>query len=481
MDMTAICVPTASTAAAAGVQSQSSTAKGQVSFSDFLSGLTGQGTMSSGKQTGAMTGEGLSFRGMQSRTQLDVNKVDIAELQEGDDENGLMAAIDVLLGSILEMFDSLQMQYDQGTLEAEDVDNLLNLMNELKYQLGLLGMAGQEVAGEQLAALLAQMQESQPGATGDTNTGQTLQSGTAVMLEMANADPAKLLSQMTGVPEENIEALLAKADQASPQLTQMAATDEGKQNSGQGLAQNGSGNGNMTQNNGDLVEAMGSQGETKAMQADANFLSSIRAAKEQLAGNETKTTENKTPADPNELQRNVDEGVYLQNTAYTTQGAQAEIEAEQPVLPFQTQVQQGILTGIKEGNGEFTIKLVPEGLGEMEVRLTKLAGGGMMLNIITKGDEAQRMLAAEINTLKEMLRPHQVQVESIMTEQEANLLNQQRSLEEQAWRNRRSSDSASGESGGQSGSLEGQRDEEFEETPGSARVVANGTRLDAYI
>lgn len=479
MDMTAISVPTTSTAAAAGVQSQGSVADGQVSFSDFLSGLTGQGTMSSGQQTGTMTSEGLSWREMQTLTQLSVNQVDISELLEGGNEDGLMASIDALLQSITEMLASLQLQDAEGTLEAEDVDDLMKLVDELRIQMGLVA-ADNQVINDQLMTWIVQNQETQPETAigGDGTTGQMLLGGN-VLQELVNSDPAKLLSQLTGVPQENIEALLAKGTEAPVQSFTQAPQAEGTQNQSTAQNSNSDNGGNFLQDAEAPMETKSTPAEGKAMQADASFQSSIRAAKEQMADTKSTAT-SKAPVDTNELQRQVDEGVNLQNTAYT-RGASAEIQAEQPVPSFQTQVQQGILTGIRQGDGEFTIKLVPEGLGELEVKLTKLAGGGMMLNIITKGDEAQRMLAADINALKEIMRPHQVQVESVMTEQEANLLNQQRSLEQQAWQNRRSSDSTSGESGGRNGSLAGQEDEEPEEALAGAQVLTNGTRLDAYI
>lgn len=146
---------------------------------------------------------------------------------------------------------------------------------------------------------------------------------------------------------------------------------------------------------------------------------------------ETKTAEAaKEPLDVDRLQKQVDAGVHFQNTAFAPATTAAKEPAAEEMLPLANQLEEGIANGIRNGKEEFTIQLRPEGLGELTVKLTRV-GEAMTLNIVAKSTETHKLLADEMQALREVLRPLKVEVESVLTESQSQLLSQQQQFEQQ--------------------------------------------------
>ncbi len=127
-----------------------------------------------------------------------------------------------------------------------------------------------------------------------------------------------------------------------------------------------------------------------------------------------------------DLQQQVDSGMHLRNTAFA-----ANVNAQnrvQQAVPVYTQVETQVRQAVKVGADEFTMKLTPEGLGDITVQLSKVADGSISLNIVTKGAEAQQLLSEQLNQLKTALGEMNVRVEPVMTEQQAALLAQQQQM-----------------------------------------------------
>lgn len=91
----------------------------------------------------------------------------------------------------------------------------------------------------------------------------------------------------------------------------------------------------------------------------------------------------------------------------------AEKISDQAILQ---QVETGIRQHLKAGESEFTLKLRPEGLGEITVKLVEQQGR-MSLSIITATQQAQTALSSQIGSLREALQPYDVQVTQVVSQQ----------------------------------------------------------------
>ncbi len=141
------------------------------------------------------------------------------------------------------------------------------------------------------------------------------------------------------------------------------------------------------------------------------------------------------------LQKKVDAGTYLQNTAVRAEAAVPKTP-QLPPAP-QVQVAQGVQTALAAGNTQFTITLAPENLGEVTIRLVQTAEG-MKLDLIAKNPETQRLLADGMDMLRDNLRPMRVEVASVLTERQDQMLNHQQHFDSQNQRNGRWNNPAPG-------------------------------------
>jgi hypothetical protein len=83
------------------------------------------------------------------------------------------------------------------------------------------------------------------------------------------------------------------------------------------------------------------------------------------------------------------------------------IQVAQPDIP--EQIMTGLSQNLRAGAGEFVIKLVPEGLGEITVRLL-MSEAGTTLRIITASAQTARLINSDIAALQSALRPIHVEV-----------------------------------------------------------------------
>lgn len=403
METIAISTPVAGAAVQTATQTQAG--DGQVSFAQLLYGLTG--TAQGGGQQQSATGD-LSWRGMQAIGQLIAGNT-------GQAEDGSQLSIDALLSQLLGLLGQMREEDVAQALGGdEDAGEVMDSIDKLRRQMEQW-MATSGQGGESMMFLLAQVYELPltPQVGEDGTITLTVPQSDAFTQLLQSSEPSELLAKLTGLPTETIQKLL-ESQQAAPaagQATQAATANTGEL---------------------PVVQTAGTQTQTDG---EAAFQSSIRTAKQQMETGEAKSQTGESKVDVDELQRQVDEGVHFKNTSYSS-AVQTEAKAEQTARPLLTQVQDGIIKAIEQGDDKFSIRLVPEGLGELEVRLTKTSEG-MLLNIVTKSAEAQRLLTAEIDQLREQMRAYKVEVDSILTEQQDDFLQRQRDFEQQAWQNSR--------------------------------------------
>lgn len=94
----------------------------------------------------------------------------------------------------------------------------------------------------------------------------------------------------------------------------------------------------------------------------------------------------------------------------TTEGPEA-IEQD---YALSEQISTGISERLREGKSEFTIKLKPENLGEITIKLIE-ESGKMTLRIEALRSETARLINNDLSALREAVRPMQVEVHEAVT------------------------------------------------------------------
>ncbi len=138
------------------------------------------------------------------------------------------------------------------------------------------------------------------------------------------------------------------------------------------------------------------------------FASAVRQVRE-LMSEKPRAGRDQTnrPLDVEALQAAVDSRQYVPETV--------SARSEAPALhEIADQLKTGILDNLRQGKNEFVVKLKPEGLGEITVKLTE-SKNEISLRIVTSSTAVGKMIADEVNALQNALRPLRAQVQEIVT------------------------------------------------------------------
>lgn len=138
------------------------------------------------------------------------------------------------------------------------------------------------------------------------------------------------------------------------------------------------------------------------------FASAVRQVRELMAEKARGAKEEThRPLDVEALQAAVNSRQYVPDTVSARQ--------ETPdVQEIADQLKTGILDNLRQGKNEFVVKLKPEGLGEITVKLTE-SKNEISLRILTSSAAVGRMIANDVNALQNALRPLRAQVQEIVT------------------------------------------------------------------
>lgn len=147
------------------------------------------------------------------------------------------------------------------------------------------------------------------------------------------------------------------------------------------------------------------------------------------------------PADVDKVQQQVDNKMFwnpqealLRNITGNNRSQFVDTKDVKESMPIPEQLTKGISQGISKGLQMFSIRLKPEGMGEVMVHLAS-AGGRIAMSIGVTNTETQKMLNSEMANLKEMLKPLNAEVKEVyqsghggldMTTYEQNFYQQQR-------------------------------------------------------
>ncbi len=90
----------------------------------------------------------------------------------------------------------------------------------------------------------------------------------------------------------------------------------------------------------------------------------------------------------------------------------------QPDTPPTTQVATAVLEAYQNGKTEFTMKLEPESLGELTVKLV-YEQGKVSLSILTANDQTTKLIGAQMAELKTALKQSNIQIETCSVENQS--------------------------------------------------------------
>lgn len=168
---------------------------------------------------------------------------------------------------------------------------------------------------------------------------------------------------------------------------------------------------------GEIISVVTKEGETASGKErnTQDFSGMGGKTQEKTEINKTLKTEEKPGFQ--ELQKRVDSGMYLDQSRvisknlFGNSGIQKTL-GEQQGTALLNQVKSGIEQGIQKELQHFTIKLKPEGLGEIIVNMVS-TGGKISMSIGVTNAETQKLLSSELANLKEALQPFNAQVQEI--------------------------------------------------------------------
>lgn len=148
------------------------------------------------------------------------------------------------------------------------------------------------------------------------------------------------------------------------------------------------------------------------LSGQSDFQNSILAAQKMLNSDQDKSTQTEEPkfTDVEQLQREVDSGQFIHSM---------KVDKTQDSLPdadsIMNQVKSGIKTNVAQGKNEFVVKLKPEGLGEITVKMVE-AESKISLSIVTSNPQVAKLINGELAGLQETLHPYHANVQEVVAQ-----------------------------------------------------------------
>lgn len=264
-------------------------------------------------------------------------------------DGGFMAIFEQLMNSDEELAMLMQGQQD----EQENIDMAMQMMAELLFS-----------ANPQAQMLLQQLNPEQLTAISDSMK--------SVASQPLNVQPETMTVQQQtpqeGEEQASFEKILVQHFQTNSQAE--------------------------SQNNSEDL-----------MQGQYQFRNAVLEAKQKLDG------EKKGPVpelDIEALQASVNEKRFVPAAGVSAQ-LQTEVVDAKDVI---NQMKDGILNNISKGNDEFVMKLKPEGLGEITVKMQEIEGK-ISMSILASTPQVAKLISNEVVALQNALRPLQAQVQEV--------------------------------------------------------------------
>ncbi len=168
--------------------------------------------------------------------------------------------------------------------------------------------------------------------------------------------------------------------------------------------------------------------DTSVLQGQTQFERAVSQAQQLLKATDAADSADTLQIDFDELQKKVDSGVFLPRLSGMGSTGTFSTIAENSSLPDAQEILSQIKTAVtrheQEGITDFTMKLSPEGLGEITVKLLA-EGGKTTLSLMASDANVQRLLGSELNNLRDIMRPYNVEVAQVVETNAAQNMNMQ--------------------------------------------------------
>ncbi|MCM1226930.1 MAG: flagellar hook-length control protein FliK [Clostridium sp.] len=133
-----------------------------------------------------------------------------------------------------------------------------------------------------------------------------------------------------------------------------------------------------------------------------NFMRTMQSAKSSIST--VKKAETPKPAEIETLQKDMSE------LDIRFDKIDSEIKMKETFEAPEKQLLKGVQENLQKGNKEFTVKLRPEGLGEIIVKLVKSEGGKMFMSMAASSAKTAQLLNSNLSTLQSSLSQHNVEI-----------------------------------------------------------------------
>lgn len=320
---------------------------------------------------------------------------------------------------------------DQMTISPAMLNQMAGVAGNGMTLRGLQGLLGGGMEGGDIFAVIFQQLMMGMGegeiqtlfdqlgmSTGEDDEPQNIDLAMQMMAEMlysGNPQVQALFEQMTGeavqdvtaAPQQQMAVPVQQQNQ-QPQQTQQSAQPEVSFEQLLGQAQ--------------AVQNEGASGQ-ELMQGQYLFQNAVAQAKAQMDGEETQPQ----LVDIDALQADVNAGRFA--PVVSTQ--QVKLPQQVDTADVVEQMRSSILSNLSRHNNEFVVRLQPEGLGEITVKMLERKEG-IVLSIIASSTDTARLITNEVASLQNALRPLNAQVQEVVTvPQAAETAAQQNALNDQ--------------------------------------------------
>lgn len=196
-----------------------------------------------------------------------------------------------------------------------------------------------------------------------------------------------------------------KTDSAQTTGTGMQKSDAAVQTTSQAQGQ--------TDSTGTQSQSSGGDTQQQLFTLQSSFREAVAKTKDQLSTKDTADTQS-LDADALQAQVTSNQDLALRfSTASVTDIQQPQQAQQTPTVA--TQIQTGVAENLQQGKAEFTIKLNPENLGEITIKMTEHEGK-TTLQLFTANAETARAINNDLAALREAVRPMAVEVQQAVTQ-----------------------------------------------------------------
>lgn len=355
-----------------------------------------------------------------------------------------------------------------NTANAIDATNTLNPASALSK--------------DQLSEIVALLQNSQSGLTDVLNLTSSSNSNAEKIVNALASLMGNATSNQSAANTVESEADVNLANQISSMLGSNAKSTETVSIKSEALTQLANLLGISSKE--ELQTALKSAGVTvesdNPISAQASFSESVVKAKEMLSENLSQQSGSSDEIDVDKLQNELSRS--NSKTAFELSLTTTSSTSETSVLD---QLKDGIKQNVSVGKSEFTIKLNPESLGEITVKLIDEAGK-TTLSITTASAATAKLINNDINALKDAVASMNVEVKHavVQTSETANSSMQQFNMSGQQFAGQQFSGQQSFYQMTQPTSSQNDKqnsEEAFSALQGAYVQTVPSDRLDAYI